>query len=57
MTDEQKIAALYKEMYSAMVAKDKQTIERVHDDSFVLVHITGMRQSKKEYIENEKIPK
>ena len=44
-------------MYSAMVAKDKQTIERVHDDSFVLVHITGMRQSKKEYIENEKIPK
>lgn len=51
MNDEQKIVKLYKEMYSAMIAKDRAELERVHDESFVLVHMTGMRQSKSEYIE------
>ena len=50
MNDEQKIAKLYKEMYTAMINKDRAVLERVHDDSFVLVHMTGMRQSKTEYI-------
>ena len=50
MTDEEKIIQLYREMYTAMVNKDKPTLERVHDDSFVLVHMTGMRQPKEVYI-------
>ena len=50
MTDKEQIIQLYNEMYSAMVNKDKAELERVHDDSFVLVHMTGMRQSKQEYI-------
>ena len=50
MTDEDKIIQLYKDMYSAMVNKDKAELERVHDDSFALIHMTGMRQSKKVYI-------
>ena len=50
MTDEEKIIQLYKDMYSAMVNKDKSELERVHDDSFALIHMTGMRQSKKVYI-------
>lgn len=50
MTDKEQIIALYKEMYTAMVNKDKPTLERVHDDSFVLVHMTGMRQPKVVYI-------
>ena len=50
MTDEEKIIQLYKDMYSAMVNKDKAELERVHDDSFALIHMTGMRQSKKVYI-------
>ena len=50
MTDKEQIIQLYNEMYSAMVNKDKAGLERVHDDSFVLVHMTGMRQSKQEYI-------
>ena len=50
MTDKEQIIALYKEMYTAMVNKDKPTLERVHDDSFVLVHMTGMRQPKEVYI-------
>lgn len=50
MTDEEKIIQLYKEMYTAMIRKDKAELERVHDDSFVLVHMTGMRQPKSVYI-------
>lgn len=37
-------------MYNAMVAKDTATLNRVHADGFVLIHMTGMRQSKAEYI-------
>ena len=50
MTDMEQIIQLYKEMYTAMVKKDRAGLERVHDDSFVLVHMTGMRQSKQDYI-------
>ena len=50
MTDKEQIIQLYKEMFTAMVNKDKAELERVHDDSFVLVHMTGMRQPKEVYI-------
>ena len=50
MDDRQQIEQLYSEMYRAMVEKDLATLDRVHADEFVLVHMTGMRQSKEEYI-------
>ena len=50
MTDKEQIIQLYKEMYTAMVNKDRAELDRVHDDSFVLVHMTGMRQPKEVYI-------
>ena len=50
MTDKEQIIQLYKEMYTAMINKDRAELERVHDDSFVLVHMTGMRQPKDVYI-------
>lgn len=50
MTDEEKIIKLYEEMYAAMVNKDRAELERVHDETFTLIHMTGMRQSKSEYI-------
>ena len=50
MTDEEKITRLYEEMYSAMINKNKTELERIHDDSFVLFHMTGMKQTKSEYI-------
>ena len=50
MDDKSQIKALYREMYEAMIAKDTATLNRIHADDFVLVHITGMRQSKREYI-------
>ena len=50
MDDEEQIVAAYKEMYRAMIAKDKAGLDVVLDDSFVLVHMTGMRQPKTEFI-------
>ena len=49
-TDEEIIIRLYREMYSAMINKDRAALARIHDDSFVLFHMTGMKQSKNEYI-------
>ena len=50
MDDKSQIEALYREMYKAMIAKDTATLNRVHADDFVLTHMTGMHQSKQEYI-------
>lgn len=40
----------YSQMYLGMIEKDRAVLSEVLDDSFVLVHMTGMRQSKAEYI-------
>ena len=50
MDDREQLIKLYHDMYAAMVAKDEEELRRVHDDSFVLIHMTGMNQSKEEYI-------
>ena len=52
MNDREKLRRLYEDMYAAMTAKDKKELERVHDDSFVLVHMTGMHQDKQTYIKS-----
>ena len=44
------IRSLYEEMYIAMITKDKDKLELLHDNGFVLVHMTGMKQTKEEYI-------
>lgn len=46
MTDIEQIQAQYKKMYDAMIRKDEAALASVLDDRFVLVHMTGMRQSK-----------
>ena len=40
----------YTEMYSTMIAKDTAALGRMLDESFVLVHMTGMRQTKHDYL-------
>ena len=50
MDDKQQIIALYHQMYKAMVEKDTATLDRIHAPQFVLIHMTGMRQSKQAYI-------
>lgn len=48
--DKEQIRQRYHDMYAAMVAKDRAELERVHDDGFLLIHMTGMHQSKQRYI-------
>lgn len=50
MDDETKIKKCYRKMYQAMTEKDLDTLSEVLDDSFVLVHMTGMRQSKEAFL-------
>ena len=37
-------------MYRAMIDKDAGALNEVLDDSFVLVHMTGMRQDKRAFV-------
>ncbi len=41
----------YREMYRAMIEKNEAGLDAVLDDSFVLVHMAGMRQSKAAFIQ------
>jgi len=49
--DESQIRALYGQMCKAMVQKDMATMNEIHDDDFLLVHMTGSRMNKKEYLD------
>ena len=50
MSEREKIIKCYQEMYRGMIGKDRNTLSEVLDDSFVLVHMTGMRHSKEAFI-------
>lgn len=49
-TEKERIARCYEDMYRAMIAKDTAALGSLLDDRFVLVHMTGMRQPKAEYL-------
>ena len=50
MTDKEQIQALYEAMYKAMIAKDTIALARILTEDSVLVHMTGHRQPRKEYL-------
>ena len=50
MDEKELIRSAYKKMYDGMISKDEEILREVLDDSFVLVHMTGMRQPKEEFI-------
>lgn len=50
MKDEALIEETYQTLYRGMIAKDRNALEKVLDPSFVLVHMTGMRQSREGFI-------
>ncbi len=50
MTDKEQITALYEAMYKAMMAKDTVALGKLLSDDSVMVHMTGHRQSKQEYL-------
>lgn len=49
--DEQKILAIYQRIDEAMVNKDTEALENILDNNYILVHMTGYRQSKQEWLE------
>ena len=48
--DIEAIRQAYMRMYDGMISKDEKVLNDVLDDSFVLVHMTGMRQLKQAFI-------
>ena len=50
MSDRERIENCYRRMYSGMIEKDCEDLMDVLDEAFVLVHMTGMRQSKEAFI-------
>ncbi len=50
MEEKDHAAQCYKMMYQGMIAKDRTVLEQVLDETFVLTHMTGMRQDREEYI-------
>ena len=51
MSDKEQVEACYRQMYRGMIEKDRSLLSRELDDSFVLVHMTGMRQHKDAFIQ------
>ena len=49
-TDTEQIRQAYIRMYDGMISKNERILDEVLDDSFVLVHMTGMRQPKQAFI-------
>ena len=52
MENEKELEKLYEDFNTALIRKDMKLLDRVLADSFVLRHMTGMRQSKREYMES-----
>lgn len=50
MNEESVIQEAYRQMYRGMIAKDRSLLEEVLSPTFVLVHMTGLRQSREVYI-------
>lgn len=50
MNDEEAIRNLYHDMYEAMILKDRTRLCEILSDDFVLVHMTGMNQTRDEYL-------
>ena len=48
--DARVIHGMYHSMYRFMIARDVERLGALLDDSFVLVHMTGRRQGKREFL-------
>lgn len=44
------LTELYHVMWKALLEKDIPKLDKIHDEAFILVHMTGMRQPKAEYL-------
>jgi len=51
MDDKEKIENCYCQMYGGMIDRDRVLLSEVLGESFILVHMTGMQQSKNKFIQ------
>lgn len=45
------IENIYKLMYEAMINKNDKILSEILDESFILIHMSGMKQTKEEFIQ------
>ena len=50
MNEKEKLENAYKQMYCGMIEKNREVLSEVLGSDFVLIHMTGMRQSKEAFI-------
>lgn len=50
MSDNDRFTIKYRAMYRAMIEKDGAALAKLLDESFVLVHMTGVQQNKQAFI-------
>ena len=46
-----RIEDCYRALYEGMINKNHEILTKVLDDTFILIHMTGMKQSKESFIE------
>ena len=51
MDDKELLTQCYLAMYRGMIEKDMELLDGTLDESFVLVHMTGMQQTKCQYMD------
>lgn len=50
MNDKVILEKIYKKLAEASQNKDKKILEEILSDNYILIHMTGMHQTKQEYI-------
>ena len=51
LDDKELLTQCYHAMYQGMIGKDMELLNESLDESFVLVHMTGMQQTKRQYMD------
>ena len=51
MNDKEQIIACYEAMYDGEIRKDTEYLKKYLDESYVLVHMTGVRMNRQEYFD------
>ena len=54
MSEKELARKLYIDLCEASINKDLEKLDEILSDDYVLVHMTGMKQSKEDYIESVK---
>ena len=54
MSDKELVRKLYIDLCEASINKDLIKLDKILSDDYVLVHMTGMKQTKEDYLESVK---